>query len=50
MTSISDILKEAVSLSASDIFIVSGTAVSFKVFGNVMAVDNEIVMPADAEK
>ncbi len=50
MTSISDILKEAVSLSASDIFIVSGTAVSFKVFGNVMAVDNETVMPADAEK
>lgn len=50
MTGISEILKEAVSLSASDIFIVSGTAVSYKVFGNVMARDEEIVMPADAER
>lgn len=50
MTGISEILKEAVSLSASDIFIVSGTAVSYKVFGNVMARDEDIVMPADAER
>ncbi len=49
MTDIREILKEAVSLCASDIFIVSGTAVSYKVFGNVMAKDNETVMPGDAE-
>ena len=36
MRSIREILKEAVTLNASDIFIVTGTPVSFKVFGNVM--------------
>ena len=49
MIGIGEILKEAVSLCASDIFIVSGTAVCFKVFGNVMPRDGETVMPADAE-
>lgn len=50
MNGIADILKEAVGFSASDIFIVSGAAVCYKVFGNVIPRDNEIIMPADAEK
>ncbi len=50
MYGIADILKEAVSFSASDIFIVAGTGVSYKVFGNVIAKDNEAVMPSDAER
>ncbi|MCM1523028.1 MAG: PilT/PilU family type 4a pilus ATPase [Ruminococcus sp.] len=50
MSSIKEILKEAVEMNASDIFIVSGTAVSFKVFGNVMRRDDEQIMPADAER
>ena len=48
MRSIREILKEAVTLNASDIFIVTGTPVSFKVFGNVMRCDDETVTPADS--
>lgn len=50
MLGIREILKEAVSLCASDIFIVSGTAVSYKVFGNVMPRDGETIMPSDSER
>ncbi|MGN1090428.1 MAG: type IV pilus twitching motility protein PilT [Huintestinicola sp.] len=50
MKKITDLLKEAVSKSASDIFIVSGTAVSFKIFGNVAPANDEMIMPADSER
>lgn len=50
MLSIREILKEAVSVGASDIFVVTGAPVSFKVFGNVMPANNETVLPADSEK
>ncbi len=50
MRSMKEILKEAVSLSASDIFIVTGTSVSYKVFGNVMRTGDEPVLPGDSER
>ncbi len=50
MTAIAEILKEAVSHNASDIFIVAGTPVCYKVFGNVIKRNNENIMPSDSYK
>lgn len=49
MIALTDILKEAVSLEASDIFIVAGGNVSAKYDGEIHALSEEKVMPKETE-
>ena len=45
---IMQILEDAVSKKASDIFIVSGTKISYRVSGNIIQLGENIVTPNDA--
>ena len=45
---ITEILKTAVEMEASDIFIIAGLPVSFKKNGQIIQYDNEIFMPHDS--
>ena len=44
-----DLLKQAVSREASDIFIIAGLPLSFKVGGHIVALGEAKLLPADAE-
>lgn len=50
MTDFMQLLKGAVEKQASDIFIVSGLAVSYKLNGVITAQDDEMILPDTAEK
>ena len=47
---IKEILTSSIERKASDIFIVAGTQLAFKVSGNIEAVNDEILTPADTLK
>ena len=47
---VENILKEAVKKGASDIFIVSGAALAFKIGGKVLSQGGEIIMPDDTRE
>lgn len=49
MISTVDILKNAVTQGASDVFIISGLPVSYKVKGKIIRTDNEMLLPNDTE-
>lgn len=48
MKDIAEVLREAVKLQSSDIFVVTGAAVSFKVFGRIVPMDDDIITPVDS--
>ena len=44
---IKEILADAVKKNASDVFIISGAALAYKISGRVATVSNDILMPDD---
>lgn len=50
MRNIEDILKQAIDVNASDIFIVAGKCLCFKVKGEIINIDEERLMPDDTRE
>ncbi|MCL1823221.1 MAG: PilT/PilU family type 4a pilus ATPase [Oscillospiraceae bacterium] len=50
MISFSQLLQDAVGAKASDIFIIAGVAMSYKVGGIIEIHDNDMLLPADTER
>lgn len=50
MGKINEILKKAVEAGASDIFVISGIPVSFKINGHIEPFDSEMILPPSADE
>ena len=48
--SITDILIKATSIDASDIFVIAGAPISFKIGGVIERVDNKLLKPQDTRE
>lgn len=50
MIGLNTLLEKSVEQSASDIFIVAGRALSYKIRGSIVRIDENMVMPEDSER